>query len=111
MVDFKIKDGDTVVDSSGQYTKLFGKEAEFQRVIICISALFGKFIYNRELGSLRSCLDSLDENYLCKLELVLNEALADFENVYVNVLEYGSKLKVKITIDDETRIEEILLNG
>ena len=111
MIDFKIKNGDSVTDSTGEYTKISGKDAEFQRAVICICSQFGKFIYDRNLGSAREKINPADENAQRRLELVLNEALAEFENVSVNVLEYSDKLRAEITINDEMRIEEILLNG
>ena len=40
-----------------------------------------------------------------------NEALADFEDTYAEALELGDKLKLKITIDGESRTEEVRLGG
>ncbi len=110
MTDIKISNGDIAVDSAGRFIRLTEREAQFQRAIICITACFGSFIYDRNLGSER--LDDISsENALQRLELVLNEALARFENTYVTVLSLKDFATVKITIDDESRIEEVHLYG
>lgn len=110
MVDFKIKNGDIAVDSAGQIVKLDEKDALFQKAVICMSARYGKFIYDRELGS--HAVDvAYDEDYVAKLEFVLNESLAEFNNASVKITECGQVLLTEVCIDGETRTEEVLLSG
>ncbi len=111
MRDIKISNGDTVKNSSGNYVELNGSDALFQRVLIYITAKSGSFVYDRTLGSEITKIDKNSENAKERAELILNEALTKFENTYVKVLEYGDSLKLEITIGDETRIEEVRLNG
>lgn len=111
MKDIKISGGDTVKNSLGSYVELSDRDALFQRVLIYTLAKLGTFVYDRTLGSEILKIDVNSENAKERAELVLNEALAKFENTYVKVLEYSEKLKLEITIGDETRIEEVRLNG
>lgn len=111
MIDFKIKNGDVVVDSAGRLIRLSDKDALFQRAVICMSARYGEFIYNRGLGSHATEINADDEDYIKKLELVLNEALAEFDNSYVRVIECGQTIITELTIDGESRTEEVLLVG
>ena len=111
MRDIKIQNGDTVKNSNGDYVELKDSDALFQRVLIYLTAKQGAFVYDRTLGSQVLQIDKNSENAKEKAELVLNEALTRFENTYVKVLEYGEKLKLEITIGDETRIEEVRLYG
>ncbi len=111
MIDFKIQNGDIVVDSAGRPIKLSERDAQFQRALICITANLGDFIYDRTLGSSRADINTDETEAEQKLQLVLNEALARFENTHVKVIELGDTLTVEITIDDESRTEEVLLYG
>lgn len=111
MVDFKIENGDVKKDSTGRYVAVYGRDAEFQRALICITAKLGKFIYNRELGSRSDEIKSDSADSAQRLELVLNEALARYEKTSVRVLEFGERLIVEITINGESRTEEVRLNG
>lgn len=111
MRDIKISNGDTVKDSSGNYIELNDRDAIFQRVLIYASTKLGSFVYDRTLGSEIAKIDVNSENAKERAELVLNEALTKFDDTYVKVLEYGEKLKLEITIGDETRIEEVRLYG
>lgn len=110
MTDFKILNGDIAVDSRGNFVRLDGIDALFQRALIAMSLKKESFIYDRTLGSFAPCLNKNDEDYPKKLELVLNEALAQFENTYAEILEIGNSVIVRITIDDISRTE-VLLNG
>lgn len=111
MIDCKIENGDISVDSAGRFLRVTEKEALFQRVMICISARLGEFVYDRELGSRIDEIEKDAADSAQRLELVLNEALARFENTYVNVIEFGEKIKVKIYIDGDCRTEEVYING
>jgi hypothetical protein len=111
MRDIKIQNGDTVKNSGGNYIELKGSDVLFQRVLIYLTAKKGEFIYDRTLGSQVLQIDANSENANEKAELLLNEALTKFEDTYVKVLEYGEKLKLEITICDETRIQEVRLHG
>lgn len=111
MIDCRIENGDISVDSTGRFVRITEKEALFQRAMICISARLGEFVYDRGLGSRRDEIGRNGINDSQRLELVLNEALARFENTYVTVLEFGEKIKVKICIDGECRTEEVYMLG
>jgi hypothetical protein len=75
-----------------------------------MSVKLGSFIYDRKIGSYSDTLDKNDEYYPQRLELVLNEAVAGFENTYVKVLECENAITVEVTIEGERRTE-VLLNG
>lgn len=111
MIDCRIENGDISVDSTGRFVRIAEKEALFQRAMICISANLGEFAYDRGLGSRKKEIEKGGTDSVQRLELVLNEALAEFENTYVSVLEYGEKIKVKICIDGECRTEEVHIFG
>ncbi len=111
MTDIKIKDGDAVVDSSGQHEMIYDSDALFQRVQICIGARLGKFVYDRELGSYVREIARDTEYARERAELVINEALAEFENTYASVSEYGEFIKLTVTIGDESRDMEVRLYG
>ena len=111
MIDAKIENGDTVVDSSGNVVMISDSDALFQRAVMCISAKLGSFIYDRKLGSRLAEFDLTVTNAKGRAEVLANESLADFEDTYAEVLELGDKLKLKITIDGESRTEEVRLGG
>lgn len=111
MTDVRIKDGDAVVDSTGNYEIISDTDVLFQRAQICIGARLGNFIYDRETGSdIRSIAPESD---LAKerAELIINEALAQFEDTRAVVLEYGEVIKLTITIGGESRNTEVHLYG
>lgn len=111
MVDIKIKDGDIVKDSAGRFVSIEDSDALFQRAVICISSKIGSFIYDRNLGSNLSVTDFDTELAKEKAELIINEALAQFEDTYARVVEFGDTITLNITIGDEIRTEEVRLNG
>lgn len=111
MTDVKIENGDAVSESTGQSVMIFDTGALFQRAEICIAAKMGSFIYDRNLGSLVRNVEQNGENAKEKAELVINEALAEFENTRAEVTEYGGTLKFILTINGESRNTEVHLNG
>ncbi len=111
MVDIKLSNGDVCTDSTGRFVRISDKDALFQRALICIGAKLGEFVYDRTLGSNIRKNDFIVENSLEKAELVVNEAIAQFEDTYAKVIECVDKLKFELTIGGESRIEEVLLNG
>lgn len=111
MTDVKIKDGDAVVDSTGRYEIISDTDALFQRAEICIGARFGSFIYDRQTGSEIRSIKAEDDLAKEKAELVINEALAEFEDTKAVVLQYGDIIKLTITIGDESRDTEVHLYG
>lgn len=111
MTDFKIHNGDIAVDSAGRFIRLEDRDAQFQRALISVTARLGGFIYDRTLGSHMSEVETDKADAAQRLELVLNEALARFENTHVSVKELSDKLTLEIIIDGESRTEEVLLNG
>lgn len=111
MTDIKISNGDIVADSTGKRAVISDFDALFQRAEICIGAKLGNFIYDRKLGSSVRDIQPDDEYAKERAELVINEALAGFENTHATVTEYGDTLKLKITIENESRNTEVHLNG
>lgn len=111
MTDVKIKDGDVVVDSTGRYEIISDTDALFQRAEICIGARLGSFIYDRQTGSEIRSIKAEDDLAKEKAELVINEALAEFEDTKAVVLQYGDVVKLTITIGDESRDTEVHLYG
>lgn len=106
MIDIALKNGDIAKDSAGRRIALNDVDAKFQRVKICIAATLGGFIYDRTMGSQYRQDMSADA-----AELIINEALAKFENTYVKVLETGSTLKLAVIIDGERREQEVRFYG
>lgn len=111
MTDVKIKDGDTVKDSTGQLQRISDTDALFQRVEICIGATLGNFIYDRNLGSKVSDIKPDSEYAKERAELVINETLAAFENTHASVIEFGDTIKLTVKIGHESRYTEVHLNG
>ncbi len=108
MIDVKLKYGWPVVDSTGNYAVISDDEAQFQKVLICLNVKRGSYIYDRSLGSDIYLMDKNDKNIKENAEMVLNEAVAKFEDTYVSVLEIGDRIKVKISIGDKSMEEEVL---
>ncbi len=111
MIDVKLSNGDVVADSTGRFVQVSDNDALFQRALICIGAKLGSFIYDRNLGSDVSKVELSDTYTDQKAELIVNEAIAQFENTYAKVIEYGDTLKLELEIGNESRIEEVHLNG
>lgn len=112
MTDYKITGGDNVLDCAGRPVRLDGNDAKFQRAFICASARLGGFIYDRTIGSRREEINLSDSSAGGRLQLVINEALARFENTCARVDEYSeSGMTLTITIDGESRTEEVRFYG
>lgn len=111
MTDVKILNGDVYTDSTGKFVRISDNDVLFQRALICIGARAGSFVYDRSLGSSVREIDSADENSAQKAELAVNEAIAQFENTHAEITEFGNKMKINLIIGDESRTEEVLLNG
>ena len=110
MTDAKLKNGDIALDSAGRFEMLSDLDSRFQRAMICINAAKGSFIYDRDLG-----VDFEDEvsvaEFKDKTEQVFNEALARLKNTSAKVVEVGKRLVVTITVDGESRTEEVRTYG
>ena len=111
MIDAKILNGDIVKDSAGRFVMVKDSDALFQRAVICIKTKLASFIYDRSIGSVASEVDADAELAKENVELIINEALAKFDDTYVRVLEFGEVLKIEISIGNESRTEEVRLNG
>lgn len=111
IADVKIQNGDVVLDSGGRFVRIFGVDAKFQRAMICINTKVGGFVYNRKLGSQIKSVDIANPFAKERLELLINEALAHFENTKAEVVSVGKMALIQITIDGETRTEEVRLCG
>ena len=104
MIDAKIKNGDLGGQTAPAELPISGgSDALFQRALICMTVPKGSFVYDRELGALNSV--SLPD---AKTELLLNEALAKYEDAAVSLIERDdSGIRVCITIGGESRTEEV----
>ena len=102
MRDIMIKNGDTVINSSGSTVLLEGLDAKFQQAVICISAKLGGFVYDRELGS----TVALQSKTLSakQLELLANESLAEMENAFASIKNVGRKITIDLTVDGITHL-------
>ncbi len=78
MTDIKIKDGDIMLDSTGNTVELQGAEAVLQQVIMCITAEKGGFIYNKDMG-VPPVTDVSGERECRRLEALLREAVQSVE--------------------------------
>lgn len=107
MRDTMIKNGDIVIGSSGSTVLLEGIDAKFQQAVICISAKFGGFIYDRTLGS--KILLQGKTLSAKQIELLANESLAKMKNTYASVKSVGRKITIDLTVDKITR--EVQING
>ena len=110
MTDIKLLNGDVALDSARRMIRLSGRDAEFQRAVICASVGMGSFIYDRALGC-RYSYDADDEFSARKVELSINEALARFSNASASVIDIDEAVTLRITIDSESRTEEVRLIG
>lgn len=107
MTDIKIESGDIVLDSSGNTAMLSEEDEKFQRAVICIKAKKGSFIYDRQLGS-ELCKAREDKNFSAgQAQLIINEALAKFDNAFASVSSFGNKIRILLTIDGKTRFMEV----
>lgn len=111
MIDVKIKNDDVVRNSSGRYETITGQDALFQRAFICAAVNKGSFIYDRQLGSRLGGIVVNAKNAKDTLDLIINEALVNCENTSAEVLRIGSKLRIRITVGDKSREEEVQFNG
>ena len=106
MVDAMLSAGDLMADSSGNMCDISGADALFQMALIRVAVPLGSFIYDRQLGARQGGAD------LQRIELLLNEALADHPNASVRALDTaGETLRLQITINGESRVEEVRYNG
>lgn len=110
MMDAKLKKGDLLRSAAGQVETVSERDALFQRAMIRMSTRLGSFVYDRSIGA-RHGFDNADAYAKEKAELVLNEALAGLSNTYVQVRSLGESIGVTITIDGESREEEVRLYG
>lgn len=106
MIDVKIKDGDVVTDSTGCPVYAEGADALFRRAVLRLTPPRGSFIYNRELGTEQCGEDR------AHTELLFAEALAGYADTQVRVLQIGDGVvSVQLTIDGESRVEEVRRYG
>lgn len=108
MTDVKLINGDVMRDSSGRYVMLEGADALFQRALNCVSAVRKGFIYDRALGC-----DPLEGGLTSPMQaqLLINEALCDYDNTYARVLSVGESVRLRLSINGESRTQEVLPHG
>ena len=106
-----LKNGDVELDSLGGAIILDGFDAAVQRALICLNSRRGAFIYDRSLG-----VPVLSPGSGCRidrqrLEMLINEALAVNDDIYVEVLSADESLKIRINAGNQSRIEEVFPFG
>lgn len=107
MIDAKLQNGDIVTDGAGNAVSVREADARFQRALLCLTAPLGSFIYDRELGTRR-----LPNTGAQRLELLFSESLARYPGTSVRVLSAAQDcVTVQITIDGESRVEEVRSHG
>ena len=107
-MDTLIKDGDIAVDSGGRYIHISGDEELLQQAYICVCAKLGGFVYNRGLGSeiYKKAFD--EENYTEKINLMMDQSLADYPQVKAEVVAVRKpKLRIRFTCNNSIREEVI----
>ena len=109
MRDVLLADGAAVGDGEGNYIRLGDLDARFLRALVAMNVRRGRFIYRRSLGFRSNDVDQRDMEQ--SVTLLLNEALAPYENTAVLVTELGDAVKVEVTVDDETREGEVRFYG
>ena len=109
MTDVLLANGAPVRDGKGNYIRLGDLDARFQRALVAMNVRRGRFIYHRSLGFRSNDVDQRDMEQ--SVTLLLNEALAPYENTAVLVTELGDAVKVEVTVDDETREGEVRYYG
>jgi len=92
--DVMLENGDIKLDETDAAVIIDGEEARIQRVLICAAAQRGRFVYDRELGS-----DYIGTMSARDAEMVINEALSEYDEGYVRVLECGETLRLGIETD------------
>lgn len=106
MIDARLKGGDLAADSAGNVDTVRGTDALFQRALICLTVPLGSFIYDRELGARHNAADEQ------RIELLLNESLADYPGTSVKVLSVTDEsVRLEIKINGESRVEEVPVIG
>lgn len=110
MTDVKILNGDVALDSAGRMIRLCDTDARFQRAVISASVKKGSFIYDRSLGC-EYIYDPGDIMSQRKVALGINESLARFGNASAAVINIDTDILLQITIDSESRTEEVRLIG
>lgn len=103
MTDVKIENGDTARSGSPLLTD---SEARVQRVLVRTGTHRGSFIYDRALGT--SYTDELNDE---QAQVVLNEALAGYENTSVTLLNRGEGMRLGITTEDGYCEREVRFYG
>ena len=106
MVDAMLSGGDLTADSAGNVVDISGADALFQRALVCLTVPKGSFVYDRQLGVRQ------DGSDWQRTELLLNEALAEYPGTSARALDAdGETLRLQITINGESRVEEVRYNG
>ena len=115
-MDVKIKDGDMLMDKTGNPVYTEGAEEMFQRALVCIKTKKGGFVYNKELGC--SAVTAL----LCErdrenLKARLMEAVADIGTVDVFVesaeelIDGAVKACITLACGEEYLSTEVVFDG
>lgn len=81
-MDAKIQNRDICIDDTGNYEMAEGIEEIIQQIKINICACKGKFIYDRNLGSLCNEINTDD---IKEVEMLVNESLINMNDVYAKV--------------------------
>ncbi len=113
-MDVKIKDGDILLDSTGDPVQITDTEEIIQQIIMCITAEKGGFIYNKDMGVQAGTVVSGEKE--CKrLESHLREAVAGIDGVNI-YLDSASQLvdgkilaEITVTYGEEAVSMEVII--
>ncbi len=113
-MDVKIKDGDVVLDATGEPVYIEGIEEIFQQVLLCISVKKGGFIYNKELGCC-AVTDISGERRVRNLEARLREAILPvkgaqlFVNYAWELLDGSIRAEITVKYGEREMTKEVIL--
>lgn len=112
MMDVHISNGDIAALSSGSYEYICGIVEAVQRVRISALTVRGDFVYDRELGTDYSGIDSSDPLLCEKLDMVIKESCADIFGTDVEVLRCENCVAViRVIYGGQETTTEVDLSG
>lgn len=112
-MDVKLRNGDMVLDSTGSVVYIDGMEEIVQRVLICVTARKGSFLYQKNLGC-DARVDFSTERGMKKLESRLREAILPVAGAELVLREAkstdeGIRAFITIIYNDEKMDTEVII--
>ena len=113
-MDVLLKNGDIANLSAGGYTYISGIDEAVQRVRISVLTAKGEFMYDRDLGTDYSGLESTVPLLTEKLDMLIKEACCDIGDTEVRVLSINRETLtavIEVLYRNEKTITEVDLSG